>query len=127
VRLLDTDILIDVLRKHPASIAWLSGTTEGLAVPGIVALELYQGCNSASDVRDVDKLLRPLEVLWPTEADCLEALRFFPSLRLSHDLGLLDALIAALAIGRSATLCTFNAKHFSAVPGLMIEQPYIRY
>jgi predicted nucleic acid-binding protein len=45
---------------------------------------------------------------------------------LSHNLGLLDTLIAACAIGRSATLCTFNVKHYRVVPGLLTAQPYPR-
>jgi predicted nucleic acid-binding protein len=37
-----------------------------------------------------------------------------------------DALIAACAIGLSATLCTFNVKHYRVVPGLVMIQPYTR-
>ena len=36
------------------------------------------------------------------------------------------SLIAACATGLSATLCTFNAKHYRIVPDLKIEQPYDR-
>jgi predicted nucleic acid-binding protein len=50
----------------------------------------------------------------------------FTAYHLSHGLGLLDALIAACAIGRAATLLTFNAKHYKAVPGLVIAEPYTR-
>jgi predicted nucleic acid-binding protein len=37
-----------------------------------------------------------------------------------------DSIIAACAVGRSATLCTFNAKHYRVVPGLVMDQPYVR-
>lgn len=47
-------------------------------------------------------------------------------LPLSHGLGLLDALIAACAVGRAAMLHTFNIKHYRVVPGLVAEQPYDR-
>jgi predicted nucleic acid-binding protein len=43
-----------------------------------------------------------------------------------HRLGLLDALIAACALGQGATLCTFNVKHHRVVAGLVTEQPYPR-
>jgi len=43
---------------------------------------------------------------------------------LSHSLGLIDALIAATAISAGASLCTYNLKHFRAVPGLVTVQPY---
>ena len=67
-----------------------------------------------------------LELLWPTEIDCRTALANYATLRLSHGLGLLDALIAATVVGRAGTLCTFNVKHFSMVPGLATLQPYAR-
>ena len=42
---------------------------------------------------------------------------------LSHGLGLLDALIAACEVGRSATLYAFHVKHYSVVPGLLLARP----
>ena len=47
-------------------------------------------------------------------------------LSLSHGLGIIDALIAECAIGLGVPLCTFNVRHFSAVPGLVTERPYAR-
>jgi len=35
-------------------------------------------------------------------------------------------LIAATALGLGATLCTFNAKHYRNIAGLVIERPYAR-
>jgi predicted nucleic acid-binding protein len=72
------------------------------------------------------KLVAPLPVVWPTESDCKRALSDFTAYHLPHNLGLLDALIAACAIGLSATLCTFNVKHYRVVPGLLTAQPYKR-
>src|ERR671915_587311 len=72
------------------------------------------------------ELVAPLPVVWPTAADCQRALTDFIAYHLSHNLGLLDALIAACAIGLSATLCTFNVKHYRVVPGLVMLQPYTR-
>jgi len=68
----------------------------------------------------------PLQVVWPTEADCSRALSDFAAHHLSHGLGLLDALIAACAIGRSATLWPFNVKHYQVVPDLATAEPYTR-
>jgi len=36
---------------------------------------------------------------------------------------LLDALIAATALGHSATLLTFNSKHYRVVVDLPVDQP----
>jgi predicted nucleic acid-binding protein len=80
----------------------------------------------ARQVRQAMKLVAPLPVVSLTEADCLQALSNFTAYHLSHGLGLLDSLIAACAVGRSAILCTFNKKHYRMVPGLKTEQPYVK-
>jgi predicted nucleic acid-binding protein len=124
--LVDTDVLIDVQRGHPPALAWFAGLTELPAVPGIVVMDLVQDARSAQEVRQALKLVSPLRVVWPTEADCARALSDFTAYHLSHGLGLLDALIAACAVGLSATLYTFNDKHYRIVPALATAQPYTR-
>jgi predicted nucleic acid-binding protein len=122
--LLDTDVLIDIQRGRPQALAWFSALPELPAVPGFVAMELIQGAQNAQQVRDALKLVAPLPIVWPMEADCARALSDFAALHLTQGLGLLDSLIAACALGRSATLCTFNTKHYRAVSGLVIQEPY---
>jgi predicted nucleic acid-binding protein len=48
--LLDTDIMIDLLRRYPPALAWLTslGSTE-LALPDYVVMELIQGCRSKAE------------------------------------------------------------------------------
>ena len=123
---LDTDVLIDVQRGHPAAVAWFTGLADVPPVPGFVVMELIQGAGNLHQVRAAQKLVAPLPVLWPTEIDCRRALADFTALHLSHGLGLLDSLIAAVAVGLSAELCTFNSKHYRMVPGLVTVQPYTR-
>ena len=80
-------------------------------------MKLYQGASDARRIREVENLLAPLAIVWLSETDCQRALTDFRNLHLSHGLGLLDALIAATAIGQGATLVTFNARHFPRFPG----------
>lgn len=125
--LLDTDILIDVQRGIAPAVEWFSQLDELPAVPGFVVMELIQGANNAAQVRQVLKLVAPFTVVWPSEAECSQALSNFAIYHLSHSLGLLDALIAACAVGRSATLYSMNVKHYRAVPDLQVESPYQRH
>lgn len=46
--------------------------------------------------------------------------------QLSHELGILDALIAETAVGLNMELTTFNTKHYSIVATLQTIQPYAR-
>ncbi|MBW4449873.1 MAG: PIN domain-containing protein [Spirirestis rafaelensis WJT71-NPBG6] len=124
--LLDTDVLIDIQRGHAPAIAWFSSLPEIPSVPGFVVMELIQDAQNMQQVRNALKLVAPLPIVWATEADCARALSDFTMYHLSNSLGLLDALIAACAVGRGATLCTFNLKHYRVVPGLVTEQPYTR-
>ena len=122
----DTDVLIDVQRGHPPALAWFASLTDLPAVPGFVIMELLQDARNSREVRRALKLVAPLQVVWPTEADCTRALSDFTVYHLSHGLGLLDALIGACAVGLSATLYSFNQKHYQAVPNLVTAQPYMR-
>jgi predicted nucleic acid-binding protein len=89
-------------------------------------MELIQGARDARQVREAVALVSPLSVIWPSTADCERGLADFTAFHLSHGLGLLDALIAACAVGCSAELCTFNEKHYRMVPQLVTVQPYSR-
>ncbi len=124
--LLDTDVLIDIQRGHEPAIAWFSSLTDVPSVPGFVVMELVQDSRNTQQVRKALQLVAPLPVIWATEADCARALSDFTTYHLSNSLGLLDALIAACAVGRSLTLCTFNVKHYRVVPNLIMAQPYTR-
>jgi predicted nucleic acid-binding protein len=124
--LLDTDVLIDIQRGYGPALGWFASLLEVPSVPGFVVMELIQDAQNKQQVRKVLYLVAPLPVIWPTEADCARALSDFTAYHLSHKVGLIDALVAACAVGRSATLCTFNVKHYRVIPGLGMEQPYSR-
>lgn len=127
MRFLDTDVMVDILRGYQPALKWLDWLgEEELGIPGFVAMELMEGC---ADKRELDHLqneLAPYLIYWPTEDDCERALSEFASAHLSQGLGVLDALIGECAVGANAVLCTFNKRHFKAIPGLVTEQPYER-
>lgn len=128
MRLLDSDVMIDILRQHPPAIAWLRQiaitTNEELRLPGFVIIELMAGCQNKQEMRQTLKLVRQFTTYWPSPAECNMALMYFEKGYLSHNLGPFDALIGACAVGLGVPLCTFNVKHFRSIPGLTIEQPY---
>ena len=127
MRLLDTDVLVDVMRRHAPAVQWLATQRYiEFGLPGFVVMELLSGCASRQEARRVENLVQRFATLWPTTGDCDRAIAGFADRHLAHGLGLLDALIAELAVGLDATLCTFNVKHFRAIPGLKVEQPYGR-
>jgi hypothetical protein len=126
VEIVDTDVLIDVQRGHPPALAWFSSLKELPGIPGFVLMELIQDARNAREARQSMRLVAPMTIIWPTEAECYLALSSFMALHLSHGLGLIDSLIASCAIRRNATLNTFNVKHYKAIEGLALAQPYAR-
>src|SRR5438309_11917984 len=99
---------IDFAQQVP----WFEGIVDLPSVPGLVVMELIQDAQNSQQVRRALKLVAPLPIVWPTEVDCNHALSSFTAYNLSHNLGLIDSLIASSAIGLSATLCMFYVKHY---------------
>jgi predicted nucleic acid-binding protein len=123
--LLDTDVMVDVLRGHLPAVSWLTGLgTTPVDLPGLVAMELLQGCRNMAEQQRLEKQLARFTLRWPTEADCQRAIRDFAAYRLSNNLGLLDALIGQTAVGLGEVLATFNVKHYAVIAGLTTIQPY---
>lgn len=126
-RLLDADIVIDLQRRFPPATVWFAALDlSAVAVPGFVSMERIQSARNAQEARSADSILARLARVWPSDVACEAAFADFRALHLSHNLGLVDALIGATARELSATLCTFNARHYRMIPGLLIEQPYLR-
>lgn len=55
--LLDTDVMVDILRGYEPAKEWLKSAQE-IGVPGLVAMELIQGCQNAREQRQLEKSLR---------------------------------------------------------------------
>jgi hypothetical protein len=47
--LLDTDVLIDLERRHPGADAWFGGLAIIPDIPGFAAMELLNGCRSKAE------------------------------------------------------------------------------
>lgn len=122
--LLDTDIVIDVLRKFSPAMGWFSSLNQEIALPGYVAMELIQGCGTRFQQNKVERVVRRTKIVWLSPGGCDRALQLFFENRLRNDLGLLDSLIAETAIEADLPLHTFNVKHYRVVPNLELIHPY---
>lgn len=126
--LLDTDIMIDVLRRYPPAVTWLESCGEEIvALPGFVVMELLQGCKNKTEQARLLKGVTRCRVLWPSSERCNEAITLFASHHRSHGIGVLDVLIAQVAIESGLALHTFNAKHYASISSLVTVQPYEKY
>ena len=125
--LLDTDVMIDLLRQYPPAVAWLDSLgEEEIILPGFVVMELIQGCGSKAEQKKLERELSPHGVIWPSPEACDRALAVFAEYHLSHGVGILDVLIGQTAVEWGLPLCTFNEKHYAVIPGLQTVQPYVK-
>jgi predicted nucleic acid-binding protein len=126
--LLDSDVLIDLLRNYPPAAGWFDALHENeeLMVSGYVVMELIQGCRNKSEQERVRRELATYGVVWLSSTDCDKALEVFATYHLSHNAGLLDVLIGQTSVSLGVPLHTFNQRHYSFIPGMQTVQPYIK-
>lgn len=123
--ILDTDVVIDLLRARPQARAWMHALPERPAISGMAALEVLFGAQDRTELRNVEAYLQPFAIYWPVEADAQAAGRL-AMYNLSDGIDIIDAMTAAIALRHKLTVVTFNVKHFRSIPGLDTVQPYDR-
>src|SRR3972149_2982140 len=97
--LVDTDVLIDVQRGHPPALAWFASLTDLPAVPGFVVMELVQDARNSGEVPQALKLVAPLRIVWPTEANSPAVLLFLVIFTISPGFAPISRLTASCAVG----------------------------
>ncbi len=123
--LLDTSILVDVLRGHRPALRWIDSlpqTSHFISV--ITAAELLAGCHNQAEQRAVERETALYQMLWLDEPVSQNALSLYRNFHLSHGTGFLDCLIAATAEKYSLQIATLNLKHFAPFPAVRSERPY---
>jgi predicted nucleic acid-binding protein len=122
--ILDTDVLIDLLRNKPNALVWFAALSVKPNVSIVAVLEVLFGARDRFELRRIQAFLQGFPVTWCTAADFQLAMSY-ARLRLANGMGILDALTAAAAIRTNQQLVTFNVKHFAGVPNLTMAQPYV--
>jgi len=113
--LLDTSILIDILRLRKQRNAWLADLARDghtLSTTTLNIAEIYAGMRPAEEGR-TESLLSGLEVYELSGASARQAGRLKNTwARKGHTLSLADAIVAAIAIEHGCALLTDNRKDF---------------
>ena len=116
--LLDTCVLLDVLRGDVAALRATRALAEKPYVCAVSLLELYAGVKSQREEARVDRLLAMF--YWaPIDTSVYRhAGHFLRHYHASHGIDAPDALIAATVEHHGLTLATLNVKHFPMLKGL---------
>ena len=124
--LLDTNIVVAYLNGHADIAQRMAADLSDIALPSLVAAELYYGaCASIRAEENLTNLDRLCTVLPIVNFD-LAAARQFGALKTDlrkrgRPTGETDAWIAAMALAHSATLVTHNTRDFQHIPGLRLD------
>lgn len=120
----DTDILIDVLRGYPEALekVRLAGEKYAIATTAYNIFELYRGTylkGRHEEMEKVEMLLEPMAKLPLTPSSAKAAASTCATLqRQGNEIEHPDALIAAIALEHDAVMLTENKKHFAKIRGL---------
>lgn len=116
--LIDTNIVIDVLRQKPKALAFIAALGQRPSLSVITVTELYAGARSRREVSRIETLIGGAHVL-PVSRDIArlagQAIKHYQR---SHGLDDFDAIIAATAEQHGLDLATLNVKHFPMLPKL---------
>ena len=113
--LLDSDVVIEILRQRDASILsqWsqLAGSESPILITPVTVAEIEAGARPA-EVKMIDRLFSLFECASIDGHAGKLAGELMRRYARSHNLEIADALIAATAIRRQAALWTRNRKHY---------------
>ena len=120
--IVDTDILIDVIRNSADAIAYVRNFEHRapLSISSITYMELLIGCRNKTEQRKVEQFVRRFQVARLTEAITDRAIGLLRQYRLSHGLLIADGLIAATALEVGTSLATKNKRDFLFIDGLTL-------
>jgi len=128
--LLDTNILIYLIKNHPAQVAEridALAPNDSLAMSFITWAELLQGAEGSqrreATLRQLDQLARQVPVLYPEGPQICRhyAVQATALKRRGTPIGANDLWIACHALALDATLVSHNVSEFARIDGLRLE------
>jgi len=121
---LDTDILVNFLRKEPLAVSWMEENRDKeIATTVVNIFELYYGAYASklpqTKVRDVEKIIERVKVLnLSVESSKLAGNELARLKKEGQMVEFRDMLIASVALENNLPLKTNSIKHFERIKGL---------
>lgn len=122
--LLDTATIVDLLREYPPSATWIANENQIFGITKFVWMEIVAGCQNKQSLKKASTLIERFEFVPITIGDVDWASDKLVQYNLSHNLDLVDCLIASTAYRLQIPLYTRNLKHFTPLIGKLAQKPY---
>lgn len=126
--LLDTDIVIEVLRKNPTVLARMAVAESTLLPMAIHALTYYETrrglirIQASQQLREFETLCEEITILHTSRSALDIASQIYANLASQGQIiGDADILISAAALTNNLVVVTHNLNHFGRIPSLTIE------
>ena len=116
--LLDTNILIEILKNNQETIKIVQNFNGELAISSVISMELIYGAFNKAEIKQIEAFLLSFRIIWIDSKISKKAYNLIKEYSKSHNLDIPDSLIAATAIENSAELFTYNIKDFKFIKGL---------
>ncbi len=115
----DTNVFIKWFNNDKETIDRLNQIgLDKIAVSTVTVMELIQGVDNKEQLRQLKKKIKHYSIVDFTKEVSILSLKFIESYKLSHNLQIPDAIIAASAVIYKIPLFTYNIKDFRYIPDL---------
>ena len=118
VGIVDTNILVFLLRGYEPAHEWLRQQPEQLAITPIVWMEIMQGSQSKKRQEASLALLDQFEMVPMVQDDLEWSMRQLGRLGAAYTIDMMDYLIASVCIRLEVPIITLNLKHMIPLLGI---------
>jgi hypothetical protein len=123
--IIDTNILIDLSHNYAPAIQWATRNPElALGLPSLVRMEMVMGAVDKVDLGRLIRFMKPFPVIYPTDIDAKWAMEQFETYYLSHQIEVIDCLIAAMSFRLQLPIYTRNIRDYTVFSGVSTVLPY---
>jgi len=116
--ILDTNVLIEILKDNQSTIEKVQSFNSPLAISSITVMELFYGALNKAEVKKLEKFVALFETIDVNEAISQQSTSLIKTYAKSHNLDIPDSLIGSTALVLDAPLFTYNLKDFRFIDGL---------
>ncbi|MBZ0321175.1 MAG: PIN domain-containing protein [Anaerolineae bacterium] len=125
VGIVDSTVIIHLLRNNPLAMAWVSSISDPVGVTSITWLEVMYGASGKVGQTRAKAILATFDLQFPAQSDQEWAMQQMEHFRLSHGIGINDCLIASVAHRLQVPILTHNQKGFLKIlPANLVIKPY---
>ncbi len=122
--LVDSDILIDYLRRNPKALDLIKKNNRNITISDFNKIELFAGCENKREIKAIAYFLDKFKKLKTTSEIIENAVNIFEKHLLQDGIDPMDAIFASTSIYYNTDFYTKNIKHYKNIKGLKLYKAY---